>query len=429
MTTDSSWDERNREFATSIVAKLRQRDFIAYFAGGCVRDQLMGFCPKDYDVATNASPEQIVQIFGSRNTHLVGAAFGVACVHQKKGEHSFQVEVATFRTDGEYVDGRRPTSVRYASPQDDAQRRDFTINGMFYDPIENQLHDFVQGEDDLKKQVIRAIGSPHQRFAEDKLRMVRAVRFAARFQFEIESGTEQALLDSSHSLSQISSERLADELSKISKLSTAAWALDSLHAHQLLGPIWPRVNQLWNENSKAKSLNLRIVERLGCSTIDSILASGIWTIRQYEPQLAVWVLAEEVGHHLRLSNEITDNVKYLSDNVDLILQANRRPWSALQPLVMHPKVADLVRLAHSIAKVECLGDDGLKSFEGRITQHADALNPPPLLTGNDLIKQGYRPGSNFKAILQTVRDYQLDGKLENKDDAIRFIIAEFPKLL
>src|SRR5688572_25076472 len=203
---DDSPRSATREDALAVVRRLRDAGHVAYFAGGCVRDQLLGLDPKDYDVATDAPPDRVRQLFS--NTQAVGAAFGVILVRQRKS----QIEVATFRTDGKYLDGRRPEGVVFTTAEEDAKRRDFTINGLFYDPVEDKVIDYVGGRADLERRIIRAIGNPDERFAEDHLRVLRAVRFAARFGFDIEPATASAVQSHARHLPRISPERVAEEL-------------------------------------------------------------------------------------------------------------------------------------------------------------------------------------------------------------------------
>ena len=199
-----------RQFALDVVAKLRAAGHQALWAGGCVRDQLMGKTPKDYDVATDAQPERIREVFGQRRTLAIGAAFGVITVLGPKD--AGQIEVATFRRDLGYSDGRRPDAVAFTSAEEDAKRRDLTINGIFFDPVAEQYLDFVGGQEDLKNHVIRAIGNPHERFAEDKLRMLRAVRFAAMFDFSLDAATKAAVQAMAGEINVVSAERIAAEM-------------------------------------------------------------------------------------------------------------------------------------------------------------------------------------------------------------------------
>ncbi|HPZ83611.1 MAG TPA: CCA tRNA nucleotidyltransferase, partial [Thermogutta sp.] len=205
--------QKQREFAVWVVRKLQERGYIAYWAGGCVRDQLLGRVPKDYDVATNATPDEVRNIFGMKRTFAVGAAFGVITVNGPPG--AGQIEVATFRTDSSYRDGRHPESVSFSSPKEDALRRDFTINGLFYDPIQDRTVDYVGGVEDIKRRIIRAIGDPYQRFTEDKLRMLRAIRFVAELEFDLDPRTYEAIRAMADQITQVSQERILMELERL----------------------------------------------------------------------------------------------------------------------------------------------------------------------------------------------------------------------
>ena len=228
-----------KETAIGIVKRLRQEGYSAYFAGGCVRDQLMGIPPKDYDVATSARPEQVMQLFS--HSVAVGAKFGVVLV--LSGEQ--QVEVATFRSDGDYADGRHPDEVTYTdNARLNVMRRDFTINGLLWDPLTETLLDYVGGQDDIRSGVIRTIGDPGQRFREDKLRMMRAARFSARFMFELESATRDTIQVLAHQILQVSKERLRDELIKILTEGYARRGIQLLETLRLLRPILPEISDL-----------------------------------------------------------------------------------------------------------------------------------------------------------------------------------------
>src|SRR4051812_16388453 len=224
--------------AREIVRKLRAAGHVAYYAGGCVRDLLRGEVPKDVDVATDARPEMVQRIFP--RTYAVGAHFGVIVVL----ENESQFEVATFRSDGAYLDGRRPVEVHFATAQEDAARRDFTINGMFFDPEKNEVIDFVGGRADLDRKLIRAIGDPAQRFAEDRLRMLRAVRFATVLGFEIDPATWEAVVVSAPSIMQISAERIREELVKIFLSPNRARGWDLLNASGLMGAVLPEIEAM-----------------------------------------------------------------------------------------------------------------------------------------------------------------------------------------
>src|SRR5207302_2609058 len=224
--------------AREIAQRLCERGHIAYFAGGCVRDMVRGLPAKDFDVATDATPDVVQKIFP--HTYAVGAAFGVVVVV----ENGFNFEVATFRSDGAYLDHRHPVDVRFSSPEEDAKRRDFTINGMFFDPAKNEVIDFVGGKDDLKAKLIRAIGDPGQRFAEDRLRMLRAIRFATVLEFQIESETWNALQQASAYITEISAERIRDELVRIFLSPQRLRGWDLLDRSGLLRAILPEIEPM-----------------------------------------------------------------------------------------------------------------------------------------------------------------------------------------
>ena len=243
--SDSIDPVRQREFAVEVVQQLRGAGHIALWAGGCVRDFLLGRTPDDYDVATNARPEQVQEVFGRRRTLVIGASFGVIMVLGPKGARTGQVEVATFRTEGPYHDGRRPQHVSFSTPQEDAQRRDFTINGMFFDPVAEEVHDYVGGQQDLKRGVLRAIGEPLQRFREDKLRMLRAVRLATRFAFALDPATALAVREMSAEILIVSHERIAQELKKMLLNQHRARAIELARDLGLLGVIFPELAPVW----------------------------------------------------------------------------------------------------------------------------------------------------------------------------------------
>src|SRR5580692_10955471 len=231
--------DRQREFAVDVVRRLQGAGFRALWAGGCVRDILMGRAPQDYDVATDARPDAVRDLFGRRRTLAVGASFGVIIVLGPKGAGN--VDVATFRTEGPYLDGRRPEHVEFATPEEDAQRRDFTINGMFYDPISEQVHDYVGGESDLAARVVRAIGRPADRMTEDKLRMLRAVRFAATLDFQLDAATANAVRAMAPEIHVVSAERIAQELKKMLVDPHRRRAIELARDTQLLLEILPEL--------------------------------------------------------------------------------------------------------------------------------------------------------------------------------------------
>jgi poly(A) polymerase len=223
-----------------VVRRLRDEGYESLWAGGCVRDQLLGKSPKDYDVASTATPDDVIRIFGRRRTVAVGASFGVVMV-LGPDKAAGQIEVATFRSDGEYLDGRRPSSVSFCRPEEDAHRRDFTINGMFFDPLEEKFIDYVGGLDDLAAGIVRAIGDPAARFTEDKLRMLRAVRFTATFGFQLDAATAAAVRQLRHEICQVSEERVTQELKRMLAHVSRELSFRLLHESGLLAEILPEI--------------------------------------------------------------------------------------------------------------------------------------------------------------------------------------------
>jgi poly(A) polymerase len=425
-----------REFAIELVRKLQTAGYQALWAGGCVRDELLNREPKDYDVATDAQPDQVRQLFGLKRTIPIGAAFGVITVIGPKS--AGQIEVATFRQEAHYSDGRHPDSIQFSSPQEDAQRRDFTINGMFYDPLKKQVIDFVAGQEDLRLRRIRAIGNPDHRIQEDKLRMLRAIRFAATFGFEIESQTMQAIQTAAPQINQISAERIGSELVRMLAHPSRATACRLLLESRLLVEVLP---ENWYQIADWRGSKLQ--DRLGAAGRLELeeFAPAAFLILQpslerlqlgppptetaecgavSDPVLPEGYLAgglRQLQNCWRLTNQQRDQIGWITRHWQELAQGNQLPWSQLQPLLTH----DFVDLALATAKA-ILGDtDGLQTCRDCLGLPGEKLNPPLLMTGEDLIRLGFKPGRHFKALLQIIRDRQLDGQLDTFEDAKRFV--------
>ena len=400
---------QQEEFARSVVQQLRQAGFEGLYAGGCVRDQLMGNEAADYDVATSATPEQVRELFGKKRTIAVGAAFGVMIV-LGPNKAAGQVEVATFRTDATYSDGRRPDSVTYSTPEHDAQRRDFTINGMFYDPIAEEVIDFVGGRADLERRVIRAIGDPAARIAEDKLRMLRAVRFAARFDFQIEDATREAVRASAKQVSVVSGERIAVEVQKTLSTAQAAWAVQEWQELGLLASILPDIAQRWNDKQDVFRQALVAAQREAWQVI---VAAMYVIARVQESQLAV------LKSSLKLSNSDFEAIRFAVLKHAFLLDANNKKWSEVQPLVVNSHFTTAWKVLQLTEHVyDASGAAG--DLAARIEAVAE-LDPEPFLLGQDLIDFGLKPGPEFKRLLQNARDLQLDSELDSKSDAIQWL--------
>lgn len=406
-----------REFAVECVRTLQAAGFRALWAGGCVRDELLGLTPNDYDIATDARPEQVQKLF--RRSLAIGAAFGVIEVigprdASRGGEH-LTVEVATFRSDGTYSDGRRPDSVVFSSPEEDAARRDFTINGMFFDPIAGQLHDYVGGRADLNAKVLRAIGDPAARFAEDKLRVLRAARIAARFGLMIAPATMAAAQATAPQVTVVSAERIADELRKLLTHPNRVGGVWLLWDLELVAPILPELKM----TLQVRYAVSHAVAALTPEPVSFPLAFAALLRRIDRPT------AEAIADRLRLSNAEKSRIAWLVENQGALLDAPTMRLSVLKPLLVHPGIEELLALHRALAR----GHHATHiEFCERVLRDTprEELDPPPLLTGNDLKALGMKPGPEFKRLLDAVREAQLDGQARTRDDALALVRSRSP---
>ncbi len=412
-----------KQFAEKVVRQLREAGYQALWAGGCVRDLVLQREPTDYDVATSAHPQQVRELFGFRRTLAVGAAFGVIIVRGASEEEG-QIEVATFRNDAQYSDGRRPDSVTFSTAQEDAARRDFTINGMFYDPIDHQIIDYVGGQGDIERGLIRAIGDAHARIAEDKLRMLRAIRFAARFGFAIEANTEAAIARHSHELTVVSGERMTVELHKTLLTTGREYALRTWASTGLLRVLIPQLHQHWQ---RAGENACRLLRNLDSANWVSYLAAMLFPLMpiEIEDQNAAktWLdaLCQDFKERLKFSNDDLLHLKFALESQFALSRANSLPWSQLQPLLIHPAI----RTAYDVlcSRVSC--DEVDVSVRDRIDEFlkmpAERLNPPPLVSGQDLKEFGLIAGPRFKELLSAIRDAQLDGVINDRASALEWV--------
>ncbi|MGC2110514.1 MAG: CCA tRNA nucleotidyltransferase [Candidatus Korobacteraceae bacterium] len=443
--------------ATTIVRELRQRGFQAYFAGGCVRDTLLGLIPADYDVATDATPPQVMSIFP--DTYAVGAQFGVVLVPAPENdprpptpsEHPNYVEVATFRNDGAYSDGRHPDQVRYSTdPKEDVQRRDFTINGLLMDPLDgNRLLDFVGGREDLDAGIVRAIGDAELRFQEDKLRMLRAVRFAARFQYIIEAKTFGAIQRLAPMIHQVSRERVRDELTKMLIEGHARAAFELLDSTGLLKQVLPEIDRMhgvkqppqFHPEGDVWIHTLLLLERLPAKCSRTLAWGALLhdvgkppTFRvapdriRFDGHVEVGTrMAEEICRRLHFSNEDTKQIAALVANHMRFADAERMKESTLKRFMRLPRFEEHLELH----RIDCLSSHenlALYNFVRDRLEHSSAeeIRPKPLVSGEDLIQLGYRPGPQFRAMLSAVEDAQLEGSLHSREEALDFVRREFP---
>ena len=392
-----------REFALDVVHKLQEAGFQALWAGGCVRDQIVGHEPKDYDVATDAKPDEVRNVFGNKRTLPIGASFGVITVLGPKSAEP--IEVATFRSDSVYSDGRRPDSIEFTDARQDALRRDFTINGMFYDPITDQVLDYVGGEADLAAKMIRAIGDPHERIREDKLRMLRGIRFASTFDFELEPGTLLAIQAHATEISVVSGERIGAEMRRMLGSPRRATATRLLQESHLLAEIIPDGLSLVADHEEWQ----RTVARL--DRLDGNFESAATIL--LEPIIEQKGI-DVISNRWKLSNRECKSISWISRHWRQLEKADRLPWSEVQPLLVHRDGSSGLAVAAAYRETPSAGVDYCRQ---RIAWPIEKLDPKPFLDGGDLIKLGIANGPLFKRILDSVRTAQLDGKIDSVDEA------------
>lgn len=397
-----------REFAVEVVRRLREAGFEAYWAGGCVRDQLLGEAAKDYDVATSATPDQVRRVFGRRRTQVVGAAFGVITVVGPPG--AGHIEVATFRSDRGYSDGRHPDAVVFSTAEEDAARRDFTINGLFYDPLEDRVIDYVGGREDLQRRVLRAIGDPRARLAEDKLRMLRAVRFAARFDLTIAPETFEAVREMAWQITAVSAERIAAEMQALLVDRRRARGVRLLVETGLASVILPEIVPA-DGSSAALEQALGTLERLEVPSFALALAALVCGFVDGRGVRAI-------GRRWKLALRDVARAAWLVQHRPLLELAGRLPWSKVQPVVAHPGSRELLALGEAEVRAGLRPPDDTAWWRDKLELPAEILNPPPLITGEDLKSLGLRPGPLFRPLLDRVRAAQLDGQVRTPDEAL-----------
>jgi poly(A) polymerase len=427
-----------REKAIGVVRRLREQGYEAFFAGGCVRDMLLQKPPQDYDVATNARPEEIQRLFSQ--TIPVGAQFGVILV-VVDGE---PFEVATFRHDGPYLDGRRPSHVRYGTLEEDILRRDFTINGMLYDPLGDQVIDLVEGRADLERRLIRAIGEPRARFEEDRLRMIRAVRFAASLGFTIDPLTFKAIQQLAARITTIAWERIGDEVTRMLTEGGARRGFELLDQSGLLQVLLPEMVALkgtpqspdYHPEGDVFAHTLLLLGHLAPSSSET-LAYGCLLhdiakpvcFRQETDRITFYghtevgaAMAAEILKRLKRSRESWERVAYLVRNHLRHVQAPQMRLSTLKRFLREEGIEELLELT----RIDALASNGDLQYYQFCKQRLAELNeaqirPAPLVRGTDLIALGLVPGPIFTEILQRVEDQQLGGELTSREQALEWV--------
>jgi len=396
----------NKQAAIEIIRQLQQHGFQALLAGGCVRDMLLGRPAKDYDVATDGLPADVIRLF--RRTLKVGAKFGVVIV-LTQGE---QVEVATFRSEAGYEDGRHPTEVRFTTPAQDASRRDFTINGMFYDPLQEQVIDYVEGQADLARRIIRTIGDPQERFSEDYLRMLRAIRFSTQLGFAIEPATYQAIRRNAANIVRISGERIALELEGILISPNRAAGAAMLRETGLAAAIFPGYAGVQAERGVVVLGHLR-------KKVDLPLAlAGFFAGCPTD-------FALERSQILKLSNKQTKHIEFLLSHRSSLLDPGMS-LSQLKKFLAQPFFRDLYELERAIQRADERkeGLQALRRLRRRIRDLGDIdVKPKPLLNGHDLMRLGANPGPSLGQLIEELYIAQLEGDVQTKDQAERWAQA------
>jgi len=459
--------ESDHQFAVAIIRTLRDHGHQAYLCGGCVRDLLLGREPADYDVTTDAIPEQVMRIFPE--TYAVGAQFGVVLVpipgadedaHGRAEKNSAAatshsgkagvVEVATFRSDVSYSDGRHPDAVRFSKdPCEDVQRRDFTINGLLMDPVTDEVLDFVGGRKDLEAGVVRTIGEPEKRFAEDKLRMLRAVRFAARFSYRMDAATLRAIQEMASQIHQVSHERVRDELTKMLTEGHARNAFLLLDESGLLRAVLPEISAMkgveqppqYHPEGDVFVHTLLLLDKLPHPCPPTLAWGALLhdvgkppTFRvapdriRFDGHVEVGVkMAEAICRRLRFSNDDTEQVLALVNHHMRFGQIMLMKESTLKKFLRIPRFDEHLDLH----RMDCQASHGIMSAyqfaqEKLASIPPDKMRPAPLVDGNDLIAAGYTPGPRFKEILTAIEDGQLEGRLKSKEEALEEVAREFP---
>jgi len=429
--------------AREITKRLRANGHVAYFAGGCVRDMVRGLAPKDFDIATDATPEVVQKIFP--HTYAVGAHFGVVVVV----ENGLNFEVATFRSDGAYLDHRHPVDVCFSSPEEDAKRRDFTINGMFFDPAKDEVIDFVGGRADIEAKVIRAIGKPSERFNEDRLRMLRAVRFATVLDYKIDNETWKALVESSAAINDISAERIRDELVKIFLSPNRVRGWDLLDESGLMRMVLPELEamkgclqpeQFHPEGDVFQHTRLMLVilpEKVSVPLVFSVLLHDVakpvtatvdatGRIRFNEHDRIGAAMTESIMERLRFSRAEIDAAVEMVRQHMVFKDVPKMRVAKLKRFMARPTFEEELELH----RVDCASSHRMMdNYEFLLRKREEFANepiiPPPLVRGDDLIAMGMKPGPKFGEILEAAETRQLEGALKDRQQALDWVKREY----
>lgn len=448
MKRELDFEKKNFAGALEIVKTLGEKGHEAFFVGGCVRDALLGVECDEIDIATSATPEQIQRMFAK--TVAVGESFGVVLVI--RGDMKF--EVATFRRESSYGDGRHPEHVDYTkSAEEDVRRRDFTINGMLYDPVSRELYDYVEGLGDLERRLVRTIGNPEERFSEDRLRMMRAVRFASCLGFELDGAALSAIRDEAAAISVVSGERIREELVKILTRRNPGNGLKLLSSSGLLGHFLPEVECMHGVQQPPQFHPEGDVFEHTCLVMDMLYGN---TDGSYSEELAVGALLHDVGKPPTYSE--SDRIRFnghdrvgarMSEDICRRLRFSKKQIKRIFELILeHLKFKDVFNMRESTLKrflslpyfeehmqmhlADCMASHGQTDaydfIRGKMEEYGrEEIKPTPLLSGQDLIDLGYSPGPVFSEILGQVQELQLENRLASKEEALDFVLKKYPR--
>ncbi len=435
------------DFAREVVVELRKAGHKAFCVGGCARDTLLGIEPKEYDITTSATPEEVSEIFP--HTVPIGVSFGVILVITGK----YQFEVATFRKDQSYTDGRHPDKVIYSSEeQEDVLRRDFTINGMLYDPVQEEVIDYVNGIEDIKSKIVQTIGDPYERFNEDKLRMMRAIRFSSRYNLELNLDTFQAIEKLAVDITQVSSERIRDEITKIITQSNPGHGLNMLSVSGLLKYILPEVEIMHGVEQPPEFHPEGDVFIHTCLVLDKLHKNQGGVV---SPELAIGALLHDVGKPPTFS--VSDRIRFnghdklgadMSKRICRELKFSNKQIEVIYALIRdHLKFKDVFNMKKSTLKrfigmphfeehmalhlADCQASHGLTAAYDFVMEkyndfEEEEIKPAPLISGRELIEMGYKPGPLFSDILNFVEEAQLEGEITNTQEAIEAVLENYP---
>jgi len=392
----------NKEAAIEVIKTLRAEGFGAFLAGGCVRDMLLGRQAKDHDVATSAEPREVIRLF--KRTIPIGAQFGVVMVMIEDQ----QIEVATFRNEGDYLDGRHPSQIKFVTCREDAARRDFTVNSMFYDPLDDKVIDFFDGRSDLKKRIIRTVGRPAERFGEDYLRMLRAVRFSTQLGFKIEPQSWAAICDNAKNITKISGERIEMELEAILTNPNRTVGAVMFIKSGMAGAVFP------DFKDQQARFGIKVLNGLPEKTDFPLALAAFFSDCSARFALERCVI-------LMLSRDQNKHIKFLLNNRDKLLEKDMS-LADLKIMLAEPYFDDLFALQQAMQKARRRSISALEALKKRIDEIADTeLKPKPLLNGHELIDLGARPGPALGQLAQEMYIAQLEGKLKTVEQAEEWV--------